>query len=107
LPWGQWGYSLSAQSLRPESYARELAVKIKNGMMGGGELDGIADKVKLQGDYMILYCHTEGKAHWNIQVAFDHRDITTLVKLIAFSSVPLFLISGFKSRNNPKPPLEF
>jgi hypothetical protein len=82
-------------------------MKIKNGMMGGGELDGRADKVKLQGDYMILNCHTEGTAQWNIQVAFDHRDITTLIKLMAFSSVPLFLISGFKSRNNPKPPLEF
>jgi hypothetical protein len=40
-------------------------------------------------------------------VAFDHRDITTLIKNMAFSSVPLFLITGFKSRNNPKPPLEF
>ena len=82
-------------------------MKIKNGMMGKNALDGKADKVKLQGDYMILNCHTEGSAQWNVQVAFDHRDITTLIKKMAFSSVPLFLISGFKSRNNPKPPLEF
>lgn len=82
-------------------------MKIKNGMMGGGGLDGIADKVKVQGDHMILSCHTEGAARWNIQVAFDHRDITTLIKLMAFSSVPLFLISGFKSRRDPRPPLDF
>jgi hypothetical protein len=82
-------------------------MKIKNGMMGGGGLDGRADKVKLQGDYMILTCHTEGKADWTVQVAFDHRDITALIKNMAFSSVPLFLITGFKSRNNPKPPVEF
>jgi hypothetical protein len=86
---------------------RVLAMKIKIGMMGGGDLDGRADKVKIQGDYMILNCHTEGKANWTVQVAFDHRDITTLIKRMAFSSVPLFLISGFKSRNNPKPPVEF
>jgi len=82
-------------------------MKIKNGMMGKNALEARADKVKLQGDYMILNCHTEGSAEWNVQVAFDHRDITTLIKKMAFSSVPLFLISGFKSRNNPKPPLEF
>jgi hypothetical protein len=82
-------------------------MKIKNGMMGGGVLDGKADKVKLNGDYMILNCHTEGKAEWTVQVAFDHRDITTLVKNMALSSVPLFLITGFKSRKNPKPPAEF
>jgi hypothetical protein len=82
-------------------------MKIKNGMMGGNVLDGRADKVKLQGDYMILNCHTDGSAQWNVQVAFDHRDITTLIKKMACSSVPLFLISGFKSRNNPKPPVEF
>ena len=82
-------------------------MKIKNGMMGGGVLDGKADKAKLQGDYMILTCHTEGKADWTVQVAFDHRDITALIKNMAFSSVPLFLITGFKSRNNPKPPVEF
>ena len=82
-------------------------MKIKNGMMGKNALDARADKVKLQGDYMILNCHTEGSANWNVQVAFDHRDIMTLIRKMAFSSVPLFLISGFKSRNNPKPPLEF
>jgi hypothetical protein len=31
-------------------YVRELAMKIKNGMMGGKELGGRADTVKLQGD---------------------------------------------------------
>lgn len=82
-------------------------MKIKNGMMGKNALDARADKVKLQGDYMILNCHTEGSANWNVQVAFDHRDIMTLIKKMASSSVPLFLISGFKSRNSPKPPLEF
>jgi hypothetical protein len=82
-------------------------MKIKNGMMGKNALDARADKVKLQGDYMILNCHTEGSAKWNVQVAFDHRDIMTLIKKMASSSVPVFLISGFKSRNNPKPPLEF
>ena len=82
-------------------------MKIKNGMMGGNVLDGKADKVKLQGDYMILNCHTEGKAEWTVQVAFDHRDMTTLIKKVAFSSVPLFLLTGFKSRNSPKPPVEF
>jgi hypothetical protein len=56
---------------------------------------------------MILNCHTEGKAEWTVQVAFDHRDITTLIKNMALSSVPLFLITGFRSRKNPKPPVEF
>jgi hypothetical protein len=79
-------------------------MKIKNGMMGRNALDAKVDRVKLLGDYMILSCHTEGTAQWNIQVAFDHRDITTLIRLMAFSSVPLFLISGFKSQKNPKPP---
>ena len=82
-------------------------MKIKNGMMGKNALDARADKVKLQGDYMILNCHTEGSAQWNVQVAFDHRDIMTLIKKMASNSVPLFLISGFKSRNSPKPPPEF
>ena len=82
-------------------------MKIKNGMMGKNALDARADKVKLQGDYMILNCHTEGSAQWNVQVAFDHRDIITLVRKMAFSSVLLFLISGFRSRNNPEPPPDF
>ena len=82
-------------------------MKIKNGMMGGNVLDGKADKVKLQGDYMILTCHTGGKAEWTVQVAFDHRDMTTLIKKVALSSVPLFLLTGLKSRNNPRPPVEF
>ena len=82
-------------------------MKIKNGMMGENALEARADKVKLQGDYMILNCHTEGSANWNVQVAFDHRDIMTLIKRMASSSVLLFLISGFRSRNHPKPPLEF
>ena len=82
-------------------------MKIKNGMMGKNALDARADKVKLQGDYMILNCHTEGSAQWNVQVAFDHRDITTLIKKMASGPVLIFLISGFKSRNNPKPPRSF
>jgi len=82
-------------------------VKIKNGMMGGEALDGKADKVKLNGDHMILNCHTEGKAEWTVQVAFDHRDITALIKNVLLSSVPLFLMMGFRSRKNPKPPVEF
>ena len=82
-------------------------MRIKNGMMGGEVLDGKADKVKLNGDHMILNCHTEGKAEWTVQVAFDHRDITTLIKNVFLSPVPLFLITGFRSRKNPKPPVEF
>ncbi len=82
-------------------------MKIKNGMMGKSALEARADDVKLQGDYMVLSCHTEGSAKWNVQVAFDHRDITTLIKKMALSSVSLFLITGFRSRNNPKPPPEF
>ena len=82
-------------------------MKIKNGMMGGEVLDGKADKVKLNGDYMILDCHTEGKAEWTLQVAFDHRDITSLIKNMVLSPLPLFLITGFRSRKNPKPPVEF
>ena len=82
-------------------------MKIKNGMMGGEVLDGKADKVKLNGDYMILDCHTEGKAEWTLQVAFDHRDIASLIKNMVLSRLPLFLIIGFRSRKNPKPPVEF
>ena len=82
-------------------------MNIKNGMMGGEVLDGKADKVKLNGDYMILDCHTEGKAEWTLQVAFDHRVITSLIKNMVLSPLPLFLITGFRSRKNPKPPVEF
>jgi hypothetical protein len=82
-------------------------MKIKSKMLGEIELVARPDKVKSEGDHLILYCHTEQPAQWNVRVAFEHRDITRMIKMLLTSSAPLFLVSGLRSRKNPKPPQEF
>jgi hypothetical protein len=82
-------------------------MRMKSKGLGNIELVGRPEQVRREGDHMILALHTEEPVRSNVRVALDHRDITRIIRLWLTSSAPLFLVSGLRSRKNPRPPAGF
>jgi hypothetical protein len=82
-------------------------MRIRSPGLGDVELTARPDTVKREGDHLILFLHTEQPAQWNVRVAFEHRDVTRMVRMVLTSSIPFFLVSGLTSRKNPRPPKDF
>ena len=82
-------------------------MRIKSKGLGNLELVGRPEQVRREGDHMILALQTGEPVRSNVRVALDHRDVTRIMWLWLTSSASLFLVTGLRSRKNPRPPAGF
>jgi hypothetical protein len=72
-----------------------------------GKIDSVGkiSKIKRSGDYVIasVALDTDQTMDWDTNIALDHKDLTRLLWLFAKSKLPLFLLTGVRNRNNPRP----
>jgi hypothetical protein len=69
-----------------------------------GQLDvvGQPETFKQSGDYAVLSMKSNMEG-WDSYIALEHRDIIRFIWLMFKSRTFLFIITGLKNRNKPKP----
>jgi hypothetical protein len=80
-----------------------MKLKITSPTVGKVEAVGSITGFKRSGDYVLVSTVTTQPQGWDSEIALDHRDLTRVLWLVAKSSLPLFLLTGLKSRNSPRP----
>jgi hypothetical protein len=80
-----------------------MKMKITSPSVGKVEAVGSVSGIKRSGDYLIVCAETTQPQGWDSEIALDHQDVTRMLWLVAKSSLPLFLLTGLKNRNNPRP----
>lgn len=82
-------------------------MRIRSPRLGETELNGQLKGLKIQGDHLIMSMSLSEPATWQVRASLTHKDLTRLIWWFVRSRVPLFLLTGFRSRKNPRPPDEF
>jgi len=82
-------------------------MRIRSPRLGETELNGQLKGLKIQGDHVIMSINMSQPATWQARAALTHKDLTRLLWWFIKSRVPIFLLTGFRHRKNPKLPDEF
>lgn len=82
-------------------------MRIRSPRLGNTELTGRLESLKTQGDHIIVTMRISEPASWQVRTALTHKDLTRLLCWFIRSRVPIFLLTGFRRRKNPRPPDEF
>ena len=82
-----------------------MKLRITSPDIGRIDSEGRIGKLKRSGDYIVVTVMVESKTKYdlNTSLALGHRDLMRLVGLFIKNRLPLFLITGLKNRNNPRP----
>ena len=82
-------------------------MRIRSPRLGETELNGHLEGLKIQGDHVIMAMRISEPATWQVRASLTHKDLTRLLWWFVRSRVPIFLLTGFRRRKNPKLPDEF
>jgi len=82
-----------------------MKLRIASPELGKIDADGKMGKLKVSGDYVLVSVAVETKTNFDLdtKLALDHRDLFQLIRLFVRGKMPVFLITGIKNRNKPRP----
>ena len=79
-----------------------MIIRITSPELGQLEVVGQPETLSKSGDYALLSMKSLNVEGWDSYIALEHRDMLRFIWLMLKSRVFIFLITGFKNRNNPK-----
>ena len=82
-----------------------MKLRITSPELGKVDTEGKISKLKVSGDYVVVTVAVESNAKFdlNTSLALGHKDLMRLMGLFIKNKLLLFLITGIKNRNNPRP----
>ncbi len=82
-----------------------MKLRITSPEIGKIDSEGKINKLKRSGDYVVVTVAVESNTKFdlNTSLALGHKDLMRLVGLFIKNKLLLFLITGIKNRNNPRP----
>ena len=82
-----------------------MKLRIISPDIGKIDSEGKISKMMRSGDYIVVNVVVETKSNYdlNTSLALGHKDLMRLIGLFLKNKLPLFLITGLKNRNNPRP----
>ncbi len=82
-----------------------MKLRITSPEIGKIDSEGKINKLKRSGDYVVVTVSVDANTKFdlNTSLALGYRDLIRLVGLFLRSKLLLFLITGIKNRNNPRP----
>lgn len=82
-----------------------MKIRIMSPQLGKVDTEGKISKLIVSGDYVVVNVAVESNTKFdlNTSLALGHKDLMQLVGLFVKNKLPLFLITGIKNRNNPRP----
>lgn len=82
-----------------------MKLRIVSSDIGKIDSEGQIGRLKRSGDYIVVDVMVETKSNYdlNTSLALAHEDMVRLAGLFIKNKLPLFLITGLKNRNNPRP----
>lgn len=79
-----------------------MITQIASPRLGRLEIVGEISEVKRSDDYVVILVQNPGSEDKDSVIALDHYDVIRLLWLMARIWVLVFLIKGFRNRNNPR-----
>lgn len=82
-----------------------MKLRITSPELGKIDSEGKIGKLKRSGDYIVVTVAVESNTKFdlNTSLALGHKDLIRLVGLFVRNKVLLFLITGIRNRNSPRP----
>ena len=82
-----------------------MKLRITSPEIGKIDSEGKINKLKRSGDYVVVTVSVDANTKFdlNTSLALGHKDLMRLVGLFIKNKLLLFLITGIKNRNNPRP----
>jgi hypothetical protein len=82
-----------------------MKLRITSPEIGKIDSAGKIDKLKVSGDYVVVTVAVDSNTKFdlNTSLALGHKDLMQLMGLFIKNKLLLFLITGIKNRNNPRP----
>ena len=82
-----------------------MKIRITSPELGKVDTEGKMSKLKRSGDYVVVAVAIESHTMYdlNTSLALTYKDLVQLVGLFIKNKLLLFLITGIKNRNNPRP----
>lgn len=82
-----------------------MKLRITSPELGKVDTEGKISKLKVSGDYVVVTVAVESNTKFdlNTSLALGYKDLMRLVGLFIKNKLLLFLITGIKNRNNPRP----
>ena len=82
-----------------------MKIRMTSPQLGKVDTEGGISKLTVSGDYVVVDVAVESKTRFdlNTSLALGHKDLMRLIGLFLKNKLLLFLITGIKNRNNPRP----
>lgn len=82
-----------------------MKLRITSPEIGKIDTDGTIDTLKVSGDYVVVTVTVDTKTKFdlNTKLALGHKDMIQMMGLFIKNKMLVFLITGIKNRNNPRP----
>ena len=82
-----------------------MKIRILSPEIGKVDAKGRISKLMVSGDYVVVSVAVEASAKFdlNTSLALGYKDLMQLAGLFVKNRLLLFLITGIKNRNNPRP----
>ena len=82
-----------------------MRIRITSRELGKVDAEGRMSELKRSGDYVVVTVAVESVTVYdlNTSLALGYRDLVQLVSLFIKNKLLLFLITGIRNRNNPRP----
>ena len=82
-----------------------MKIRITSPALGKVDTEGKLSRLTVSGDYVVVSVAVESKTGFdlNTSLALGHKDLMRLVGLFVKNKLLLFLITGIRNRNNPRP----
>ena len=82
-----------------------MKIRMTSPEVGKVDTEGGISELTVSGDYVVVSVAVESKTGFdlNTSLALGHKDLMRLIGLFLKNKLLLFLITGIKNRNNPRP----
>ena len=82
-----------------------MKIRMLSPDIGKVDTEGGISELTVSGDYVVVNVAVESKTGFdlNTSLALGHKDLVRLIGLFLKNKLLLFLITGIKNRNNPRP----
>ena len=82
-----------------------MKIRITSPALGKVDAEGRISRLAVSGDYVVVSVAVESKTRFDLDtsLALGHKDLMQLVGLFVKNKLLLFLITGIRNRNNPRP----
>jgi len=82
-----------------------MKLRITSPELGKIDADGKMGRLKVSGDYVVVTVAVDTKTSFDLdtKLALDHEDLLRLIGLFIKNKMLVFLVTGVKNRNRPRP----